>query len=80
MPVLRFPSRHRHGSGDRATPADAHDFEGAPPGTGDLPLEAGATVRFSWQIALLRGTPEECRVAERYRTFAESTPAPEPKK
>ena len=55
-----------------ANPFGVHDFENAPPGTGDLTILAGESVRFRYRFFFHHGDTESAGVADQYALYAES--------
>ena len=56
-----------------ANPFGLHDFEKAPPGTGDLTVAAGESVRFRYRFFFHHGDTESAGVADQYELYAESS-------
>ncbi|MEZ5278592.1 MAG: PmoA family protein [Opitutaceae bacterium] len=55
-----------------ANPFGVHDFENAPPGTGDLSIPAGGSVRFRYRFFFHHGDSESAGVAAQYSLYTES--------
>ena len=57
-----------------ANPFGLHHFEKKPPGTGDVPIPAGASRTFRYRFFFHHGSPEAAGVAAEYARFAGSKP------
>ncbi|MFT5687677.1 MAG: hypothetical protein ACI8PQ_000507 [Planctomycetota bacterium] len=55
-----------------ANPFGAHDFEKKPAGTGDLRLEKGSSIEFTWRIVIRSGAAERSELIEEYTHFSEA--------
>lgn len=55
-----------------ANPFGVHDFEKKPPGTGNLAIAPGKSITLKYRIYIHEGTPQEAKVAERYKAYVES--------
>jgi hypothetical protein len=55
-----------------ADPFGGNSIGGEPPGTGDLVIPSGQSATFRYRFVFHEGDPEQARVAELYRQFAES--------
>ncbi len=53
-----------------ANPFGAHDFEGKPPGTGDLKIEPHRSVRFRYRLLIHDGKWTTAQLAEAFKSFA----------
>ena len=53
-----------------ANPFGIHDYEGKPPGTGDLRIEAGQQVTLRYRFVIHRGDAATAGIAQRYAAFA----------
>jgi hypothetical protein len=56
-----------------ANPFGAHDFEGAPRGTGEVAIAAGAKLSFRYRFWFHRGDAQRARIVDRYREWVSST-------
>jgi hypothetical protein len=54
-----------------ANPFGAHDFEGAPEGTGDLALVRGATLTLRYRVLVFRGTRDRPELESSFVAFAD---------
>ncbi|MCU0961474.1 MAG: PmoA family protein [Pirellulaceae bacterium] len=55
-----------------ADPFGAHAIGGEPPGTGDMTLPAGQSVTFRYRFVFHAGDPDQARVRDQYREYAEA--------
>ena len=53
-----------------ANPFGVHDFEGKPPGTGDIYIASGENKTFRYRFFFHIGDEQEAKVAERYLEYA----------
>ena len=75
--LLQHPENHRHPTWWHArdygllaaNPFGAHDFEGAPPGTGDLTLAAGERLRLRYRFLFATGTLSAERLNRELTSF-----------
>jgi len=56
-----------------ADPCGGHSIGGEPPGTGDILIPAGESVTFRYRFIFHEGNPEQAKIAEQYRRYAEGT-------
>ena len=52
-----------------ANPFGLHDYEGKPPGTGDLKVPAGESITFNYRIILHEGDTDQAKVGEKFDAF-----------
>ena len=55
-----------------ANPFGVHNFERKPAGTGNMKIKAGQSVTFRYRFIFHEGDAKEAKIAERYKTYAES--------
>ncbi|MBK8974430.1 MAG: PmoA family protein [Planctomycetes bacterium] len=60
-----------------ANPFGAHDFAGAPPGTGALRVPAGESLTFTYRFRFFRGAADRAALDARYAEFV-AAPFPSP--
>ncbi len=55
-----------------ADPFGGHAIGGEPPGTGDMTIPAGESVTLRYRFVFHQRDPEEAKIAEQYRRYAEA--------
>ena len=58
-----------------ANPFGIHDFEGKPPGTGELTVPAGESITFCYRLYFHEGDAQQARIAQQYEDFGQTAPA-----
>jgi hypothetical protein len=53
-----------------ADPFGGHAIGGEPPGTGDMTIASGESVRFRYRVVFHEGGPEQAKIADRYAEYA----------